>query len=486
MTTAHALLRAWPADPRDALPLALWDAASIEAATGGNASHAFQASGVEMDSRDVRPGDVFVALKGEAMDGHKFIQAAFTKGAVAAITDRPVDFPHVLVEDTTKALHDLAHAARERSLAKRIAVTGSVGKTGVKEAIFASLDRSSRGAAHRSVRSYNNHVGVPLSLARLPARAKFGVFEMGMNHAGEISPLADHVRPDVALITTIAPAHIENLGSMEAIADEKAQIFTGLVQGGTAIIPADLPETARLIGHAKKLGVNIVTFGRSADADVRLLDAIPNPQGGSLVTADMGEQRICFTIAEPGEHWVTNSLAVMAAVRAAGGDLASAGLALAEMGGLKGRGARHQVEVSGGKALFIDESYNANPASMRATLRSLGQTPAHRRVAVLGAMKELGDFSDRFHAQLAEPLIEAQIDHVILVGDEMRALAGELGKLGPASLGKAPSFAHCNGPDEAMAALSEYSLTHGDAVLVKGSNSVGLGRLVTHFTSAQR
>ena len=203
MSAAHALLRPWPADPRDQLPLALWDAAGIASATGGVASHAFQCSGVEMDSRDVRPGDLFVALKGEAMDGHKFLAAAFAKGAVAAITDRPVDFPHVLVKDTTKALHDLAHAARERSYAKRIAVTGSVGKTGVKEAIFAALDRASRGAAHRSVRSYNNHVGVPLSLARLPARAKYGVFEMGMNHAGEIAPLAAHVRPHVYIIKNI-------------------------------------------------------------------------------------------------------------------------------------------------------------------------------------------------------------------------------------------------------------------------------------------
>ncbi|MEM7703443.1 MAG: UDP-N-acetylmuramoyl-tripeptide--D-alanyl-D-alanine ligase [Pseudomonadota bacterium] len=480
----HPLLRAWPKTARDTLPLALWTSAEIAEATGGVASEDFQASGVEMDSRDVKPGDLFVALKGEAMDGHRFLPIAFEKGAVAAITDRPVDFPHVLVEDTTQALHDLAHAARDRSAAVRIGVTGSVGKTGVKEAIFNALDRASRGGAHRSVRSYNNHVGVPLSLARLPARARFGVFEMGMNHEGEIAPLADHVRPDVAVITTIAPAHIENLGSIEAIADEKAQIFTGLTEGGTAIIPADLPESERLIGHAERLGVTIVTFGRRADADVRLLDAIPNQQGGSLVTAEMGEQRVCFTIAEPGEHWVTNALAVMAAVRAAGGDLASAGLALAEMGGLKGRGARHQVPVTGGKALFIDESYNANPASMRATLRSLGQTPAHRRVAVLGAMKELGDFSDRFHAQLAEPLIEAQIDHVILVGDEMRSLEGELGKQSADSLGKAPGFAHCEGPDEAIAALLGFSLTHGDAVLVKGSNSVGLGRLVSHFTNA--
>jgi UDP-N-acetylmuramoyl-tripeptide--D-alanyl-D-alanine ligase len=484
MNAARALLRQWPLDPRDALPLSLWDAASIAAATGGRASHAFQASGVEMDSRDVRPGDVFVALKGEAMDGHKFIPAAFAKGAVAAITDRPVDFPHVLVKDTTAALHALAHAARERSNAVRIAVTGSVGKTGVKEAIFAALDRASRGAAHRSVRSYNNHVGVPLSLARLPARAQFGVFEMGMNHQGEIAPLADHVRPHVALITTIAPAHIENLGSMEAIADEKSQIFTGLVEGGTAIIPADSEYADRMIANARGLGVKVVTFGRSAHADVRLLDAIPSANGGSLVTADLGTARLCYSVAEPGEHWVANSLGVMAAVRAAGGDLASAGLALAEMGGLKGRGARFSIDAAGGKALLVDESYNANPASMRATLKALGQTPAHRRIAVLGSMKELGDFAEGFHAQLADPLQEAKIDHVILVGDEMRALAAELGRRSANSLGFAPQFAHCQTPVEAIAALDDFGLIHGDAVLVKGSNSVGLGRLVSHYTSA--
>ena len=482
MSAARALLRQWPADPRDALPLALWDSASVAAATGGRASHAFQASGVEMDSRDVRPGDLFVALKGEAMDGHKFIAAAFAKGAVAAVVDRPVDFPHVLVEDTTAALHALANAARERNPGKRIAVTGSVGKTGVKEAIFAALDRSSRGAAHRSVRSYNNHVGVPLSLARLPARARFGVFEMGMNHAGEIAPLAAHVRPHVALITTIAPAHIENLGSLEAIADEKSQIFTGLMEGGVAVIPADSDYTARMVENAKRRGVKIVTFGRSADADVRLLDAIPNPSGGSLVTADLGDARVCYSVAEPGEHWIANSLGVMAAVRAAGGDLAAAGLALAEMGGLKGRGARFDIAVPGGKALLVDESYNANPASMRATLRQLGQTPAHRRIAVLGSMKELGDFAREFHRQLAEPISDAKIDHVILVGEEMRALAGELGKPPTNPLGIRPGFEHCDSPAEAIAALEEYGLTHGDAVLVKGSNSVGLGRLVTHFT----
>ena len=479
----HPLLTAWPADPRDALPLALWSSAEIAAATGGTASAEFEAAGVEMDSRDVRAGDLFVALKGEAMDGHKFIPQAFEQGAVAALVDRPVDYPHVLVEDTTAALHALGAAARARSAAVRIAVTGSVGKTGVKEAIFACLDRASRGAAHRSVRSYNNHVGVPLSLARLPARAKFGVFEMGMNHAGEIAPLTAHVRPHVAIITTIAPAHIENLGSLEAIADEKAQIVTGLMPGGTAIIPADSEWAEQMAAHARALGHKVITFGRASSADVRLLDAIPAAGGaGSLVTADLGDIRLCYTIAEPGEHWIVNSLGVIAAVRAAGGDLAAAGLALAEMGGLKGRGARHTLKVAGGTMLLIDESYNANPASMRATLKALAQTPATRRIAVLGSMKELGDFSDSFHRQLAEPLTEAGVAYAVLVGEEMRALAAELGKGAADSLGKGLGIAHCQSPDEALAALDQFGLGHGDAVLVKGSNSVGLGKLVARLT----
>ncbi|HSM54234.1 MAG TPA: UDP-N-acetylmuramoyl-tripeptide--D-alanyl-D-alanine ligase [Erythrobacter sp.] len=475
-------LRSWPADQRDALPLALWSSDEIAAATGGVVSHDFQASGVEMDSRDVRRGDLFVALSGEAMDGHRFLPQAFANGAVAAIVDRPVDYPHVLVKDTTAALHALAAAARDRAQAVRIGVTGSVGKTGVKEAIFLALDRASRGAAHRSVRSYNNHVGVPLTLARMPARSRFGVFEMGMNHAGEIRALTAHVRPHVALITTIAPAHIENLGSMEAIAAAKAEIFESLMPGGTAVIPADSPWAAHLREAAKKYAAKVVTFGSSPDADVRLLDAIPSANGGSLVTADLGDTRLCYSVAEPGEHWIANSLGVMAAVQAAGGDLGAAGLALAEMGGLKGRGARHQLAVPGGKALLIDESYNANPASMRATLRQLGQTPATRRIAVLGSMKELGDFGPKFHAQLTEPLAEAKVDYAILVGDEMRALARELGKGGAVSLGITAGFAHCDNPAEAIAALKEFGITAGDAILVKGSNSVGLGALVSHFT----
>lgn len=481
---SHPRLRAWPPAPRDALSLALWTAREIAEATGGVASGDFQCSGVEMDSRDVRVGDLFVALKGDAMDGHRFVDKAFAAGASAALVDRPVDWPHVLVEDTTAAMHALAAAARERSPAKRIAVTGSVGKTGVKEAIFSALDRSSRGQAHRSVRSYNNHVGVPLSLARMGARAQYGVFEMGMNHAGEIAPLASHVRPDVAVITTIAPVHIEYLGSEEAIADEKAQIFTGLVPGGAAVIPADSPHFDRLEAHAKAVGAQVFSFGRSSHARVRLLDAIPAANGGaSLVTAQIDDTRLCYSVAEPGEHWIDNSLAVMATVYAVGGDLGAAGVALGEMGGLKGRGARHTISATGGRATLIDESYNANPASMRATLTQLGQTPGSRRIAVLGAMGELGEFSKRFHEQLLDPIQSAHVDFAVLVGDAMEPLVRKMGTIPSSGLGNTPAFAHCAGPAEAIAALEEFGLNAGDAILVKGSNAVGLGRLVDHFVS---
>ena len=480
----HPAYIEWPADPRDRLPLTLWDARSIAEAVGGAASHDFQVAGVEMDSRDVIHGDLFIALKGEAMDGHRFLDKAFANGAAGAIVDRAVDWPHILVEDTTAALEALARAARSRVEATIIGVTGSVGKTGVKEAIFASLERASRGAAHRSTRSYNNHVGVPLSLARMPARSRFAIFEMGMNHAGEIADLTAQVRPHVAVITTIAPAHIENLGSMDAIAAAKAEIFAGLEPGGTAVIPADSEHSAALERAARDVGARVVSFGRARSADVRLLDAIPSANGGSLVTCEFPEGRLCYTVAEPGDHWVINSLAVMAAVRAAGGDMAAAGLALAEMGGLKGRGARHGIAVPGGKALLIDESYNANPASMRATLAQLGQTPSGRRIAVLGSMKELGDFGPQFHAALAEPVLAADVDYALLVGDEMAALAQELGKPQSPVLGKPFAWAHCQTADEAIGLLEDFGVVAGDAVLVKGSNSVGLGRLVDHFTRA--
>lgn len=475
---AQPKLLQWPSLTQDAEHTALWDAIALARAVKGTANSDFTVSGVEIDSRDVQPGDLFFALKGESTDGHRFIDMALEKGASAVVVDRECQAANLRVSDTNSALERLGAAARERTKARIVGVTGSVGKTGVKEAIFAALDRSSRGRAHRSVKSYNNHVGVPLSLARMPARSRYGVFEMGMNHAGEIAALTRQVRPHVAVITTIAPAHIEMLGSEEAIADAKAEIFEGLEEGGTAVIPADSPHFERLNQAAEQCGAKVVSFGTAAHASVRLLDAVAAMDGGSLVTVDMGDRRICYTVAMPGAHWVTNSLAVMACVRAVGGDLGAAGLALAEMAGLAGRGQRIEIAVSGGSALLIDESYNANPASMAATLDQLGREPAKRRIAVLGAMKELGSHGPGYHAGLAAPLRAAGIDHAILVGEEMAALAGELGKPAADALGKATPFAHCETVAQAVEAVRTFGLEGGDAVLVKGSNSVGLAALV--------
>jgi len=314
---------------------ALWTSAEIEAATGGVASAPFVVGGVAFDSREVGPGDLFIALKGETDDGHRFVDGAFEQGASGAITSQPVAHPHVRVADTTAALDALGVAARARTAAKIAGVTGSVGKTGTKEALSAALARGKRGAVHRSVKSYNNHTGVPLSLSRMPADSAFGVFEMGMNHAGELAALTRLVRPHVALVTTVAAAHIEFFGSVEAIADAKGEIFQGLEPGGTAIIPFDIPHRDRLIAHARPYAANILTFGTGEGADVRALDTIANGSG-TLVTAHLPGAELTFTLSQPGAHWVSNAMAVLAAVHALGGDLAAAGLALADFSGCPG------------------------------------------------------------------------------------------------------------------------------------------------------
>lgn len=459
--------------------MSLWTAAEIAAATGGSASADFAVEGVAFDSREVGPGDLFVALKGATTDGHRFVDQIFSRGASGAIVSTPPvnpgASPHVLVDDTMQALEALGRAARARMAGRVIGVTGSVGKTGTKEMLFACLDRFAPGAVHRSVKSYNNHTGVPLSLARMPAATRFGVFEMGMNHAGELAELTRIVRPHIAMITTIAPAHIGNFSNgEEGIADAKAEIFQGLEPGGTAIVPHNNRHYPRLYAAAQTCAHVIRRFGSQPDSETRLIDAIRAPEGGSLVTAEIGEARLCFRVSAPGEHWVMNALAVMTAVDAAGGDLAVAGLALADLPGMSGRGERVQVATpDGGTALLIDEAYNANPASMAATLALLGQEHAARRIAVLGAMKELGESSDSYHAGLAAPVMAAKVDHVILVGDEMAPLADALAN----SLEWQGTIAHVPAADAALAALQAI-LGDGDALLVKGSNSVGLSALV--------
>ena len=452
---------------------ALWTKEELLAAVGGKAEGAFNGNGVAFDSREIGQGDLFFAMKGEATDGHLFVDKAFANGAAGAIVSEPIAHPHILVDDTMEALNALGRASRARVGGKIIGVTGSAGKTGTKEALHAALDRSSRGHAHRSVKSYNNHVGVPLSLARMPRDTQFGVFEMGMNHAGELSELTQLVRPHVAIVTTIAPAHIGFFRDEAEIADAKAEIFEGLLPGGTAIVPADNTHYATLRAAAEKYSGNIVSFGFASNADVRVLDYVASPDGGSLITARLPGGVLCYTLSQPGKHWIANSLAVLAAVEAVGGDLAAAGLALAELGGMAGRGARHEIKVGTGSALLIDESYNANPASMAATIGELANCDAGRRIVVLGAMKELGNKSDDYHLALAGPLAAANVDYAILVGEEMQILVEKL----KAGVERPIEFAHCASAKEALELLRD-NLRVSDTILVKGSNSMGLSAII--------
>ena len=452
--------------------MALWTAADIAAATGGKASAPFDVSGIAFDSREIGAGDLFVAMTGENDDGHRFVDGAFAKGATGAIVSQAVAHPHILVADTAAALNALGVASRARTGARVAGVTGSVGKTGTKEALAAALSRTPDTKVHRSVKSYNNQTGVPLSLARMPADSDYGVFEMGMNHAGEIAALTKMVRPHVAVVTAIAPAHIEFFPTgIEGIADAKGEIFAGLEPGGTAIIPFDSPQRDRLINDAKPHAAQILTFGLGAGADIRAQLAVPSPRG-SLITATLPDAELCFTVGQHGVHWVSNALAVIAAVSALGGDLAVAGLALAELEGMTGRGARYTLANG---VMLIDESYNANAASMAATLKVLADETATRRIAVLGEMRELGSESDALHAGIAEPLLAANVDFALLVGPAMTPLAKALeGKV---------DFRHVADTAAAIAALPAI-IAPGDVILIKGSNGVGLSALVTALRNA--
>lgn len=462
---------------------ALWTSAAIAEATSGTSSADFSANGVAFDSREIGPGDLFIALKGEHSDGHLHVEQAFASGAAGAIVSQPVAGPHILVSDTARALDALGKASRSRTDAKIIGVTGSVGKTGTKEALYAALDRCSFGKAHRSVKSYNNHVGVPLSLSRMPQDTQYGIFEMGMNHAHELSALTRLVRPDAAIITAIAPAHIGNFANGEiGIVDAKAEIFEGLTPGGTAIIPHDSPHFQRLRKKAERHAGEVISFGFDAGADVRAIDVVAAPRGGSLVTAKLGDRSLCFTIAEAGRHWVSNSLAILAAVRAVGGDLATAGLALAEMSGIDGRGRRHLITLkSGGKATVIDESYNANPASMKATLQHFAaEKIAGRKIVLLGAMGELGEQSAHYHSALAEDILQSGAEAIILVGEDMTHTAAKLEQ----GLDRGVKMSHASSASEALTEVAKL-ISDGDSLLVKGSNYLGLSSAVSALVSGE-
>ncbi|RZJ05773.1 MAG: UDP-N-acetylmuramoyl-tripeptide--D-alanyl-D-alanine ligase [Brevundimonas sp.] len=442
----------------------LWTSAEIEAATSGRLSGpAFEATGLTYNSREIAPGDLFLALKG-ARDGHEFAAAAFEAGAAGAITEREVEGGScVVTADTLHALEALGQASRDRSPhVKRGAVTGSVGKTSVTQAIKAGLDLA--GPAHASIKSYNNHIGVPLTLARMPRAVARAVFEIGMNAPGEIAPLSKMVRPHAACVTTVGPVHIEAFSDGEAgVAREKASIFEGLVEGGTAVFNADNAFAAMLDDAARALGARRLRFGSEAGCDARLIDFQPF-EGGAKVTAELFGQTIDYGLSQSGFHWGPNSLCVLLMLDALDVPLETGLEALAAFQPLAGRGQTAVVAGPGGTFTLIDESYNANPLSMAAGFRSLGVKPVTaggRRIVVLTDMLELGDQSRALHEGLAQAIDAAGLDMVHAAGIEMKALYDTL-----------PQSRRGLWRETAaeLAAEADVLAGPGDIVMVKGSN----------------
>jgi UDP-N-acetylmuramoyl-tripeptide--D-alanyl-D-alanine ligase len=462
----------------------LWTAADLAQAMGVAVDGQIAVSGVSIDSRTCQPGDLFVALNGPglARDGHDFVAGALAKGAAAALVSRApsgvsTDPRLVRVADTQAALENLGRARRKASAAKVIAVTGSVGKTGTKEALRHVLAR--QGATHASAASYNNLWGVPLSLARMPVDSQFAVFEIGMNHAGEIRPLTKQVRPHVAIITTIEPVHIEFFDSIEGIADAKAEIFEGL-DHGTAILNRDNPHFARLKAAAERCGaMRILSFGMDAPADIRLAkfsgDAL-----GSSVEITMGAKTLSGWIGQPGRHIAQNALAVLAAVAESGGDPAQALKDLSDLGAVDGRGRRHILPWGAGTLTLIDDSYNASPPSVRAALGLMDlvadQAQTGRRIAVLGDMRELGAASDDMHRDLADA-VGTHADLLFACGVHMRALYDAV----------APEKRGAFAPDSrALAPILRDQLRAHDIVLVKGSLGSAMGLIVQDLVAEGR
>ena len=432
-------------------------------------------SGLSIDTRTLARGEAFFAIKGDARDGHEFVAQALSAGAGLAVVSKArraefsADARLLVVDDVLAALIDLAKAARARSSAQFIAVTGSVGKTSTKEALLLAL--AADGETHASAASYNNHWGVPLSLARCPKAAKYAVLEIGMNHAGEITPLTKLVRPHVAVITTIAPVHLEFFGTLEKIAEAKAEIFLGVEKGGVAVLNRDIPQFDQLARAAKDAGVSrIVSFGEGADADARLIKCALKLECSCVQASILGTD-VTYKLGAPGKHLIANSLAVLAAATLVGADLALAALALQKLQPATGRGTRVTLTVPGGTALLIDESYNANPASMQAALALLNQTPVNgrgRRIAVLGDMLELGAQGVVLHRELGAVAGE-NADLVFCSGPLMHSLFEAL-----------PS-ARRGGYAETSAALEGAVLDAvgpGDVVMIKGSFGSKMGPIV--------
>jgi UDP-N-acetylmuramoyl-tripeptide--D-alanyl-D-alanine ligase len=444
----------------------LWTSAEIVAATGGQpAGGAFSATGVSIDTRTLKPGDLFVALAG-VRDGHEFVAQALAAGAAGVLASKAVDGPAVTVPDTLAALEALGLAARDRApQARRGAVTGSVGKTSVTQAIAAGLKLAGRW--HSSVKSYNNHIGVPLTLARMPRETERAIFEIGMNHAEEIRPLTRMVRPHAALVTTVGPVHTENFATGEAgVAQAKAEIFDGLEPGGVAILNADNRWFDLLAAAAKAAGAEVRTFGRADGADARLID-FQAQAGHAVVQARFHGKGLDFPILQTGLHWGLNAMAVLLMLEALDVDLGDGLAALGSFEPLAGRGAETEVALPGGRFTLIDESYNANPISMASAIATLGaRRTSGRRIVALTDMLELGAEAERFHAALAEPLAAAEVDLVFCAGPLMKSLFDALpstrrGAYAETAAEIAPQVARAAEP--------------GDLVMVKGSNGSKAG-----------
>jgi UDP-N-acetylmuramoyl-tripeptide--D-alanyl-D-alanine ligase len=455
---------------------ALWTSAEIVAATGGAlVGGPFEVNDLSIDSRSSKPGDLFVALNG-ARDGAEFAGAAFASGAAAALTGRAIEGgPYILVDDALRGLERLAAAARDRSPARRAAVTGSVGKTSVTQAIAAGIARA--GRSHAPVKSFNNHIGVPLTLARMPAATERAVFELGMNHAEEIRPLSRLVRPDVALVTIVGAVHTENFPDGEiGVARAKAEIFDGVAPGGIAVLNADDAWLPLLSDAAQANGARIVTFGQGAACDAQLIAFERGDEGGAVISAKLHGQPLRFPIAQTGVHWGPNSLAALLALEALDVPLDCALAALAAFAPLAGRGADRRLAVAGGEIVLIDESYNANPLSMTAALKSLGaHRTAGRRLAVLTDMLELGPDAPARHGALAEVIADAGIDLVFCAGPLMHALWTALP---PGQRG-----AYAQTPQE-LAQIVIAGLRHGDVVMIKGSNGSKASLIVSALDAA--
>lgn len=441
----------------------LWTSLEVAEATGGLLDGSFAAAGVTFDSRTVAPGDLFIALKGER-DGHDFVASAFEQGAAAALVSEPVTGgPFMLVPDTLRALEQLGAYARDRAPeVRRGAVTGSVGKTSVTQAIRAGLALA--GPAHSSVKSFNNHIGVPLTLARMPRGTQRAVFEIGMNAPGEVGPLSRLVQPHAVCITTVGPVHIENFADGEAgVARAKAEIFEGLGPGGLAVLNGDNVWFDALKEAALHVGARVAVFGSDEGADAVLLDFRPEGEG-AVVRARVWGVEHEFSLSQSGFHWGLNSLAVLLMLDGLDVPVETALQALSGFQPLEGRGQVRRVELAGGPFVLVDESYNANPLSMRAGFMSLAARrpgPGGRRIVALTDMLELGADSERLHAALAQPVEASRVDLVYAAGPAMRALYEAL----PESRrgGWAETAAE-------LAPTVAAAIRPGDVVMVKGSN----------------